>query len=611
MNNCVKDHYKDDEPVTTVERIKNKISVLGYSLTETWSEENAAGTYSLRLKLEVPGMDIGSNGKGSTREYARASAYGELCERLQNQLVSLCRAYATEENKCFIDESYMSLDEVLSMESCFMDVFREKLGLNIFPLEIQKTIVENLYRTNRILMRPFYSWKKQRIELVPWTLASIFYGSNGMSAGNTLEEAIVQGLSEIAERCVQREILQHPHALPNIPGEWYRDYLEEVKMKESLENYGYRVLLKDCSLGGKYPVAGLIVFREGDDHFGLKLGSHPDLEIAIERTFTEAFQGLSEEQFVDIGQLDMCNSQVGHYLNIYNTFKTPFGYYPWEIVGSDKAAAFQWISSCKTEKNNVSMMGEILHVFTEQGYDVLIREVSFLGFPSCQILVPGISELLPIDEKNIRAINTLKRSGELIKKPDELTQEEIQIINFNARYWKYSILENRMSVQYNLPNVPILPGNCHENGLLYLEMVTNFCLGKYQEAADSLEQWLKKEDRYEEDVTFEKVAYHYLRAKEFGREESLVKDVLSEMFDQVIVDKVFDIFSVPEKTMEKLYPRLDCPECGTCVYSGNCGMAEYRKLIEKLWEEQKKKRLDQNHITEYLNALRKRNHGIL
>lgn len=80
----MKNHYKDSVPEITVERIKTAIESLGYSLKEEWSKENAAGTYSLRLSIDLPGIEIGSNGKGSTVEYARASAYGELCERLEN-----------------------------------------------------------------------------------------------------------------------------------------------------------------------------------------------------------------------------------------------------------------------------------------------------------------------------------------------------------------------------------------------------------------------------------------------------------------------------------------------------------------------------------------------
>ena len=38
-----------------------------------------------------------------------------------------------------------------------------------------------------------------------------------MSAGNTLDEAVVQCLSEIFERAVKREIIENEIALPDVP----------------------------------------------------------------------------------------------------------------------------------------------------------------------------------------------------------------------------------------------------------------------------------------------------------------------------------------------------------------------------------------------------------
>lgn len=43
--------------------------------------------------------------------------------------------------------------------------------------------------------------------LVPHVLADIYYGSNGMAAGNTMEETMVQGLCEIFERYAMRLVI--------------------------------------------------------------------------------------------------------------------------------------------------------------------------------------------------------------------------------------------------------------------------------------------------------------------------------------------------------------------------------------------------------------------
>lgn len=43
------------------------------------------------------------------------------------------------------------------------------------------------------------------------------------------------------------------------------------------ENDRYEYILKDCSFGGKYPVAALIILEKNTGKYGIKLGCHPDL----------------------------------------------------------------------------------------------------------------------------------------------------------------------------------------------------------------------------------------------------------------------------------------------------------------------------------------------
>lgn len=604
----MKNHYKDSVPEITVERIKTAIESLGYSLKEEWSKENAAGTYSLRLSIDLPGIEIGSNGKGSTVEYARASAYGELCERLENQLFSKIKEFATEEKKYYIDERYMDLDDLLESDSSYMTFLKKALEIENLPVVLQKKILLDLYGADKMLMRPFYSWKKGDIEWVPWTLAERFYGSNGMSAGNTIEEAAVQSLSEICERCVQRHLLQHPAALPDIPLSVCGKYEEEWKMYQRLCDKGYKVLLKDCSLGGKYPVAGLVVFKPGKDCFGLKLGSHPDLEIAIERTFTEAFQGMDEEAFSSVNRVDFSNFQVDHMINIYNTFKTIYGKYPWQVLIEDPQMPFEGWNGSSGRKDNKSMFIDMVNIFIKEGYDVLIRQVSFLGIPACQILVPGLSEMLPVSSKVIRACNTRKYVGKILKRPDTLTENEKRIINRNARFWKYSVLENKMEVQYNLIGNLEFPGDKNGNGLLYLEMASYYSLGNFQAAADSLKSWMEKEERMGEIDAFHKAAFHYINIKASGCDTDAGENALTQIYGEEVMKQVSQIFGDPEKIIEKLYPKFDCPDCEHCNnYSDLCKQAEYREIIKKLWRRQESFGLDQRKFAAYLNQLREEN----
>lgn len=79
--------FKERTPVETVDFILNIINKFKWTINEEWLPYSDIGTYSLRITLENA-PSIGSNGKGTTREYAKASAYAELLERIQNMRVS-------------------------------------------------------------------------------------------------------------------------------------------------------------------------------------------------------------------------------------------------------------------------------------------------------------------------------------------------------------------------------------------------------------------------------------------------------------------------------------------------------------------------------------------
>lgn len=77
-------HYKEKQPEETVGQIQKILKIWRLMLLKM-AEKSSIGTYALRLKIE--NMDIGVNGKGINKIYAQASAYAELIERLQNDLL--------------------------------------------------------------------------------------------------------------------------------------------------------------------------------------------------------------------------------------------------------------------------------------------------------------------------------------------------------------------------------------------------------------------------------------------------------------------------------------------------------------------------------------------
>ena len=75
-------YYKDSSPDDTFKRIYDSLNKIGVIVEEKWIDSGITDIFSLRINIS--GTSIGTNGKGTTKEYARASAYAEMIERLSN-----------------------------------------------------------------------------------------------------------------------------------------------------------------------------------------------------------------------------------------------------------------------------------------------------------------------------------------------------------------------------------------------------------------------------------------------------------------------------------------------------------------------------------------------
>ncbi len=200
-----------------------------------------------------------SNGKGSTKESALASALGEFIERLN------CNFFYHGQ---FWGEDIASADFVhYPDEKWFKPGRKDALPQEIldeYCLKIYNPEGElrgsHLYDTNSgntergICALPFVRQSDSEVVYFPSNLIENLFLSNGMSAGNTLAEAQVQCLSEIFERAVKREILEGEMALPDVPQEVLAQYPGILAGIRALEEQGFPVLVKDASLGGQFPV---------------------------------------------------------------------------------------------------------------------------------------------------------------------------------------------------------------------------------------------------------------------------------------------------------------------------------------------------------------------
>lgn len=445
-------HYKEAPPGRTIEHLKKILLKGGIVLNEEWYQESTAGTFSVRVTL--PGTTIGTNGKGVSEDYALASAYAEFLERYQNRMLGLKnrdRFYKIGYYNVH-DEKYMSIRDILSCKNAFMQYLFTRLKLGRYPENERIEKFSSLFRprinesAETMVVYPFYNVNEDKEDYLPISIALPFYGSNGMSAGNTPCEALVQAFSEIFERYVQKEVISRQLSLPDVPKEYLKKYYFLYSVYSKINSIkGYRMLIKDCSFGGMYPVVAIVIINLNTGKYGIHFGSHPDFEIALERAFTEAAQGQDILDFSSNCEIDFYNKKIFNKSNYYNIYDVARGKYPHEFFSACTTLKF---CACTRflDNNNEDMLQKITNALIKDGYNILIRDCSTLGFPSYHVIIPGMSELTDYSELDAKIYNTRIRVRELLKNPLNINQENVRQIEFILRYfieyYAYTSLES-------------------------------------------------------------------------------------------------------------------------------------------------------------------------
>ena len=345
-----------------------------------------------------------TNGKGSTKESALASALGEYLERLSNNHF-YAGAYWGEDiaNRAFVhypNERWLQPggDDALPTE------ILDEYCLEIFnpdgELRGSHLMDTNSGNAERgICSLPYVRQSDGKTIYFPSNLIENLYVSNGMSAGNTLAEAQVQCLSEIFERAVKREILEGEIALPDVPQEVLAKYPGILEGIRGLEEQGFPVLIKDASLGGVYPVMCVTLMNPRTGGVFASFGAHPRLEVALERSLTELLQGRSLEGLNDLPPPTFSSEAVTEPNNFVEHFIDSSGIVSWRFFSAKSDYEFvEWDFSGRGKSSNAEEAATLFGILKDMNKEAYVAVYDELGAIACRILVPGYSEVYPIED---------------------------------------------------------------------------------------------------------------------------------------------------------------------------------------------------------------------
>lgn len=561
MSKLQERRYKEVLPEKTVEKLKGLLKQLGIEVEEKWIDASSVGTYSLRVC--VKGTNIGQNGKGMTKEFAMASGYAEFFERFQNGMFRFRLEKPTKELPFTYapDERTLSVEELMNKENSFLDNIVEANGHGKDTKEEQIKYIKHVLNQDTILVEkedylslPYYSVKNSNITYVPERLFSYTCNSNGMCAGNSKEEALIEGLSEIFERYAGIEIFKRKLTLPEIP-ESYIDKFPKVKqMVEKLKkNEKYYFRLVDCSFGGKYPVAGLYIIDKNTGKFGFKLGAHPDYGIAMERCFTEASQGRDIYEYAETCLFDFYDGEDSKNRSFTEFIYGDFSAVPYQILGKKLDYEFTEMPDV-SNLDNKEILRRMVKTILDEGKDILIRNVTSLGFPAFRIIVPGMSEIS--FDPTAKYFNIFATLQQLFSDFRKITKDNIKEVIKLMEIVVNEIGYTQLALLLSLKEDVLLPCASIGSEGKYLLGILYIMDGQYDKAAKMLEDLnflVENISKNQAENIMVKAVYYYASAMDKLKSHEEAMYYIKLLFDENIAKCIDESFRDRDNILQNHY----------------------------------------------------------
>lgn len=375
--------YKNVSPAETVKRIRDILFDNDIFVIEVSQKiESVTGVCSCRVILGDEGLrelNIGTNGKGMNARYALASAYAEFMERFQNGalLWKVSGVPDTIPGAVMVNQ-----EEFREITASMMNSFYGEYN-NLEDIINQYVTKNSCYM--KIELKDFQSSETLAL---PVGLFNKMTGSNGMAAGNTRLEAIIQGLSEIFERVAIHTLFWNRITPPSIPIEYFTG-TDVYKRLERLSTRGISYTVFDCSIGKGLPVIGLLI--EKGNRYHVHFGADPSPITALERCLTEIFQGRNIDQLPLYPLLSEDAKSIELFLNEEKQYTDSTGQVPaWMVnnISNDTFKGFKHPITVSDEDD----MAYYMDILNNLGKKLYVYDCDILGFPAVRLYVPGLTE---------------------------------------------------------------------------------------------------------------------------------------------------------------------------------------------------------------------------
>jgi len=392
---------KDASLEATINTLHARLAAIGFAVEERSWLNPVDGVWSVHV-ADVDCPLLFTNGKGASRLAALASALGEFFERLSCNYFwthyYLGETFANADFTHYPRERWFPLDDD-DGDTWPKGLLTAELRQLYNPDDTipASTLVDlNSGSAERgICALPYQRERDGATVWFPVNIIGNLYVSNGMSAGNTPTEARVQALAEIFERQVKFRVISEGLCLPEVPEAVIARYPHIAAGIRDLRAAGFGIRVKDASLGGQYPVMNVTLLNPDDQGVFSSFGAHPRFEIALERALTELLQGRGLDALGGFPEPGFDLDEIASSPNLEIHFVDSSGIISWEFLGDAPDFDFSDWNFSATTAEDYAWLVDCLH---REGREIYIADFTHLGVYACRILVPGMSEIYPIDD---------------------------------------------------------------------------------------------------------------------------------------------------------------------------------------------------------------------
>ncbi len=425
-------NFKCDYPENTIKRIERGFKKIGLKLTyhEKSVSSSYASIYSGYALIDVLGST--QNGKGISSVLSKASAYAETAERFSTGFLPFriplpeksarYRKLLNDINERSFLKGFIKNDE--SNSTNYQNInkyFHDKISKEEFEFFKKEHLFDTLVDA--------FSFIQKRYAKVPIHFIALKSTSNGLSSGNTYEEAIAQAAFEIFERHAANKIVSNKIECPTINPESIKNekVLDYLKMFESLN---IEVIIKDFTLNNTIPVIGGVFVNHNiendenelkkDRYFKrINVGSHCNLYEAIIRCFTEYLQNIDKDELINRKRSDILyyawtKDLDKKYLGINEEFKhftRQYDYYgDLSFLERGKQISFDQLKS-SINNDSCDDVKTSIKICQQNNWDILIVDYThkILKFPTVRVIIPPLSTDYDIFTRKCLKIETFEK----------------------------------------------------------------------------------------------------------------------------------------------------------------------------------------------------------